>query len=128
MHFFNWHIKNRTSYKRNAKSIFVAVTLVLVSSLTACSSIERIRSESLFEQYCHEEGRVGQFIYERVALGEEFFRSIPTDIRELDRIENSFYIDDKKLLIDKESFMSTQARYCFQNHGNGEYDDRVAPN
>jgi hypothetical protein len=107
MKFFNWHINNRASYKRNAKSIFVAVTLVLVSSLGACSSIERMRSESLFEQYCHEEGRVGQFIYERVALGEEFFRSIPTDIRELDRIENSFYIDNKKLLIDKESFMKS---------------------
>ncbi len=105
MQFFNWFIKSRTSYKQNTKSIFVAVTLVLLSSLMACSSIERMRSESLFEQYCHEEGRVGQFIYEPVALGEEYFRPIPTDEVELRRIANSFYIDNKKLLIDKEIFI-----------------------
>ncbi|KGJ88619.1 hypothetical protein [Colwellia psychrerythraea] len=107
MRFFSWFVYNKSNYNRNKKSIFVAVTLGLVSSLAACSNIEKMRSDSLFEQYCNEEGRVGQFIYERVALGEEFFRSIPTDIRELDRIENSFYIDNKKLLIDKESFMDS---------------------
>ena len=107
MQFFNGHIKSRTSYKRNAKSIFVAVALVLVSCLGACSSIEKMRSDSLFEQYCHEEGRVGLFIYERVALGEEYFRPIPTDEVELRRIANSFYIDNKKLLIDKEIFMGS---------------------
>lgn len=101
MQFFNWNINNRTSYKRNAKSIFVAVTLVLVCSLTACSSIERMRSESLFEQYCHEEGRVGQFIYERVALGEEFFRPIP---KALGHVDYRYFINDKKLLIDKDVF------------------------
>jgi hypothetical protein len=112
MQFFNWHIKNRTSYKRNAKSIFVAVTLVLVSSLTACSSIERIRSESLFEKYCNEEGRIGQFIYERVALGEEFFRTIPKDQRELDRIGKGYYLynNGKKVLIDKEIFNQVYER------------------
>jgi len=104
MKFFNWPINSKSSHHRNKKSIFVAVTLVLVSSLTACSSIERIRSDSLFEQYCHEEGRVGQFIYERVALSEEFFRPIPTDVRELDRIEKSYYIDERNLLIDKVRF------------------------
>jgi hypothetical protein len=102
MQFFNWHINNRASYKLNAKSIFVAVTLVLVSSLGACSSIERIRSESLFEQYCHEEGRVGQFIYERVALSEEFFRPIPKALGHVD--DYGYFINDRKLLIDKERF------------------------
>ncbi len=114
MQFFNGHINKRISYKRNAKSIFVAVTLVLVSSLGACSSIERMRSESLFEQYCNEEGRVGQFIYERVALGEEFFRPIPTDEVELRRITNSYYIDKRKLLIDKERFKQTYTRSLWE--------------
>jgi len=104
MKFFNWHNNNRASYKRNAKSIFVAVTLGLVSSLTACSSIERIRSESFFEQYCNEDGRVGQFIYERVALDEKFFRPIPTDEVELRRVDKGYYINDRKLLINKEVF------------------------
>ena len=104
MKFFNWLINNKSSCKLSTKLIFVAVTLVLVSSISACSSIERMRSESLFEQYCNEEGRVGLFIYERVALGKEFFRPIPTDEVELRRIANSYYIDNKRLLIDKERF------------------------
>lgn len=107
MQFFNWHIKNRTSYKRNAKSIFVAVTLVLVSSISACSSIERMRSERLFEQYCNEEGRVGQFIYERVALGEEFFRPIP---KALGHVDYGYFINDRKLLIDKKVFSQVYER------------------
>jgi hypothetical protein len=81
----------------------VAIALLLIGSLNGCA-IERMRSEHLFEQYCNEEGRVGQFIYERVALSEEYFRPIPTDQKELDRIENSFYIDNKALLIDKKRF------------------------
>ena len=104
MNFFNWLINNKSSCKLSTKSIFVAVTLVLVSSISACSSIERIRSESLFEQYCNEEGRVGQFIYERVALGEEFFKPIPADEIELRRLDKGYYINDRKLLIDKEVF------------------------
>ncbi len=83
------------------------LSLLLIGSISACSSIEKIRSDSLFEQYCNEEGRVGQFIYERVALGEEFFRPIPTDEVELRRIANSFYIDNKRLLIDKERLMES---------------------
>ena len=86
--------------------IIIAIT---VGNLSACVGYfsDRARSERLFEQYCHEEGRVGQFIYQRVALEEDFFRSIPTDQRELDRIANGFYIDNKKLLIDKERFMQS---------------------
>lgn len=92
------------SNKLNIRAI--AIVIVVMSSLTACSSIERIRSESLFEQYCNEEGRVGQFIYERVALGEEFFRPIPADGIELRRIDSIYYIyiDGEKLLIDENRF------------------------
>lgn len=91
----------------------VAIAIILIGSLSACA-IERMRSEHLFEQYCNEEGRVGQFIYERVALGEEYFREIPTDIRELDRIADSYYIDNKKLLIDKERFEQSYIRNFFE--------------
>jgi hypothetical protein len=86
--------------------IKISIIAITVSSISACSSIERMRSDSLFEQYCNEEGRVGQFIYERVELGEEFFRTIPTDQRELDRIGKGYYLynNDKKVLIDKEVF------------------------
>lgn len=82
----------------------VSIAVILIGSLSACA-IERMRSEQLFDQYCNEEGRVGQFIYERVALSEKYFRPIPTDQRELDRIANSFYTDDDKFLIDKQHFM-----------------------
>ncbi len=85
------------------KYLYGIFTIIAISSLSACS-IDRMRSEHLFEQYCNEEGRVGQFIYERVALGEEYFRAIPTDIRALDRLDKRFYIDGKKLLIDKQRF------------------------
>jgi len=96
--------------KYSFRFIKITIIAITVGSISACSSIERIRSESLFEQYCHEEGRVGQFIYQRVGLGEEFFRPIPTDVRELDRIANSYYIDNKRLLIDKERFKQSYTR------------------
>ncbi|MFT5706461.1 MAG: hypothetical protein ACI9ES_000740 [Oceanospirillaceae bacterium] len=87
-----------------------AIAIVVMSSLTACSSIERIRSESLFEQFCNEEGRVGQFIYERVALGAEFFKPIPADEIELRRLDKGYYINDRKLLIDKDVFNQVYER------------------
>ena len=83
----------------------VAIAIILIGSLSACA-IERMRSEHLFEQYCNEEGRVGQFIYEHVALGDEYFRDIPTDQRKLDRIGKGYYLynEGKKLLINKQRF------------------------
>lgn len=78
--------------------------LIIITSLSAC--VTQWRSEYLFEQYCKEEGRVGQFIYERVALSEEYFRPIPTDAKELRYVDVGyyFYSEDKKLLINKERF------------------------
>lgn len=83
----------------------VAIALILIGSLSACA-IERMRSEQLFEQYCNEEGRVGQFIYQRVALSEEFFRPIPTDGKKLRQVDTSYYFDSngEKLLIAKKPF------------------------
>lgn len=98
--------------KKNITSNFISnigiciISIISVISLSACVApfSDRARSEQLFEQYCHEEGRVGQFIYERVGLGDEYFRPIPTDAKALRRLDNSFYINKKKLLIDKEHF------------------------
>jgi len=90
--------------------IKIAITVI---SLSACS-IDRMRSERLFEQYCNEEGRVGQFIYERLALGEDYFRPIPTDAKELRYINGVFYINNKKLLIDKERFNQSFTRNLFK--------------
>lgn len=74
--------------------------IVLVGSYPSCYWDYHL-SNYLFEQYCNEEGRTGQFIYERVGLGEEYFIPIPKDERELIRVDNGFFIDDRKLLIDK---------------------------
>jgi len=101
--------------KYSFRFIKITIIAITVGSISACSSIERIRSESLFEQYCHEEGRVGQFIYERVALSEEFFRPIPTDEVELRRIDNSYYINGNKLLIDKVRFKQSYTRNFFEH-------------
>jgi len=93
--------------------IKVTVAFIAISSLISCVS-NRSRSEQLFEQYCHEEGRVGQFIYERVALGEEFFRPIPSDAKALRYVNEKFYIDKRKLLIDKQHFKQS---YTLNNRG-----------
>ncbi|RHW77518.1 hypothetical protein [Colwellia sp. RSH04] len=104
MIFFNPLINSNNTHNRYIRLVLAAFFIVVVGSISACSSIEKIRSDSLFEQYCTEEGRVGQFIYERVALGEELFRPIPAGAKALRRLDGSFYINNKKLLIDKERF------------------------
>ncbi len=84
---------------------FIWFTVILiVGSFSACNG-DRILSEYLFEKYCNEKGRTGQFIYERVGLGEEYFMPIPKGGVELRRVDNGFFIDDKKLLIDKHRFL-----------------------
>lgn len=76
--------KSNITIKKYNKLAITLIAIVTVSNLSACA-IDRIRSERLFEQYCNEEGRVGQFIYERVALGEEFFVPIPKDPRKINQ-------------------------------------------
>ena len=80
--------------------IWIIIIIIIVGGFAACNG-DRIFSDYLFEKYCNEEGRVGQFIYERVGLDEEYFIPIPKDEVELRRVDNEFYIDEKKLLIDK---------------------------
>lgn len=86
--------------------IKLTIIATTVGSLSACVGYfsDRAHSERLFEQYCHEEGRVGQFIYERAALGQEYFRPIPPDAKELRYVNEEFYIENKKLLIDQQYF------------------------
>jgi len=54
-------------------------------------------SKYLFKQYCEEEGRVGIFIYEKVALPEEYFLPFPKgkDARDLDP---RFVVSDNKMI------------------------------
>lgn len=92
-------------------SVKISIALILIGSLSSCA-IEKIRSERLFKQYCNEEGRVGQFIYERVALSEEYFRPIPTEGKELRQIDVIYYLnsDGKRLLIDQNRFDQSYER------------------
>lgn len=82
------------------KTIKWLFIIVLVGSYPSCYWDYHL-SDYLFEQYCNEEGRTGQFIYERVPLGEEYFRPIPKGGVELRRVDNGFFINERKLLIDK---------------------------
>ncbi|NQY37915.1 MAG: hypothetical protein HRT37_23770, partial [Alteromonadaceae bacterium] len=79
---------------------FIWITIIIIVGSFATCNGDRMYSDYLFEQYCNEEGRTGQFIYERVGLGEEYFMPIPKDEVELRRVYNGFFIDEKKLLID----------------------------
>jgi len=57
-------------------------------------------SKYLFKQYCEEEGRVGLFIYEKVALPDEYFMPYPKDKDEIFNLSNRFVIDED-LVFDK---------------------------
>jgi hypothetical protein len=78
--------------------------ILILGSFTGCYG-DRVLSNLLFDKYCSEEGRSGQFIYERVGLGDQYFIPIPKDRRDLVHVDNGFFIDDRKLLIDKQRFM-----------------------
>ncbi|WP_338725674.1 hypothetical protein V8687_18165 [Shewanella baltica] len=47
--------------------------------------------------YCNEDGRTGQFIYERVGLGEEYLMPIPKDPRKI----NQHFVVDGILMMNK---------------------------
>jgi hypothetical protein len=85
---------------------FWIIIIIFVGSFVGCYGDMAV-SNLLFKKYCNEDGRTGQFIYERVALGEEYFITIPKDERELIRVDNGFFIDDRKLLIDKHRLLQS---------------------
>ncbi|MBO1273676.1 hypothetical protein J3L11_18785, partial [Shewanella sp. 4t3-1-2LB] len=70
--------------------------ILIVGSFTGCYG-DRIISDLLFESYCNEYGRTGQFIYERVGLGEDYFIPIPKDPREV----NEHFVVDGILMMNK---------------------------
>ena len=78
------------------KYFFWSVTIIVVGSFVGCNG-DRVLSNYLFEQYCNEEGRTGQFIYERVALGKEYFIPIPKDPRKV----NQHFVVDDNFMMDK---------------------------
>lgn len=78
------------------KYFFWSIIILILGSFVACNG-DRVISEHLFEKYCNEEGRTGQFIYERVGLGEEYFIPIPEEKWKT----NQHYIIDGNLLINK---------------------------
>ncbi len=82
------------------KYFFWGIVMIVVGVFAACNG-DRIYSEHLFEQYCNEEGRTGQFINERVGLADEFFRDIPSKTL---GIEIEYFLNDKKHLIDEVKF------------------------
>lgn len=88
------------------KNISRITIFIIVGSFVGCYG-DAIYSNYLFEQYCNEEGRTGQFIYERVGLGDEYFIPIPKDPR---KANFHFIVDDNfmmnKSLLEKDYVFS----------------------
>lgn len=82
------------------KSVWILLA-VIMSSYTACHWDYHL-SNYLFKKYCSEEGRTGLFIYEKVALGDEYFMPFPKDKdpRDLDRR----FIFEDNLMINRKRF------------------------
>lgn len=79
---------------------FVWLTvIIIIGSFVGCNG-DRILSNYLFEQYCNEEGSTGQFIYEQVGLGEEYFIPMPDKPEEKWKV-NQRYVIGENSLIDK---------------------------
>ena len=76
---------------------FIWITIIIIVGSFATCNGDRMYSDYLFEQYCNEEGRTGQFIYERVGLSEEYFIPIPQDPRKI----NQHLVVDDNLMMDK---------------------------
>jgi hypothetical protein len=75
--------------------------IIIVGSFVGCYGDAAV-SNLLFKKYCDEDGRTGQFIYERVPLAEEYFKPIPfTKEGVALHFDRGFLIGQDKLLIDK---------------------------
>lgn len=53
--------------------------MVIITGVYAVFFWDYHLSKYLFKQYCEEEGRVGIFVYEQVALSDEYFIPFPID-------------------------------------------------
>ena len=108
--------------KNNIRVAYGVIAIVTISSLSACVThfSERARSEQLFEQYCHEEGLVGQFIYERVVLDEKYFVPIPKDPREI----NQHFVVDANRMMDKALL---EQEYTFSKYSEVKLLSKIGP-
>ena len=98
-------MKGRGRDSKMKKSIIFIGCLYLVS----CGDYHV--SNFIFQSYCNDKSVVGQFIYQREGLSDDFFREIPADGIALRRVRGNFYLDNKKYLIDENKFSES---YSYQ--------------
>ena len=79
-------------------------SLIFIGCLYLVSCGDYHVSNFIFQSYCDDKSYVGQFIYQREGLSDEFFREIPTDQVELRKVIGSYYLEDKQYLIDSAVF------------------------
>ena len=77
---------------------------LLIACLYLVSCGDYHLSKLIFKNYCDDKDYVGQFIYQREGLTDNFFREIPSGGAELRRVRGNFYLDNKKYLIDATKF------------------------
>jgi hypothetical protein len=61
-------------------------------------------SNLIFQNYCDDKDYVGQFVFQREGLEDDFFREIPSGGVALRRVSGNLYLDNKKYLIDETKF------------------------
>jgi len=78
--------------------------LIFIGCLYLVSCGDYHVSNFLFQSYCDDKDFVGQFVYQREGLTDEFFREIPEARKDRVGILGEFYLDNKKYLIDANKF------------------------
>jgi len=101
------------------KNISRITIFIIVGSFVGCYG-DATYSNYLFEQYCNEEGRTGQFIYERVGLGEEYFIPIPKDPREI----NQHFVVDGNSMMNKALL---EQKYAFSKYSEVKLLSSIGP-
>lgn len=85
--------------------------LIFIGCLYLVSCGDYHLSNLIFQNYCEDKSYVGQFIYQREGLSDDFFREIPADGVALRMVSGDLYLDNKKYLIDENQFTE---RYSYQ--------------
>jgi len=74
-------------------------SIIFIGCLYLVSCGDYHVSNFIFQSYCDDKSVVGQFIYQREGLSDEFFREIPTDRIALRRVAGSHYLQNKRYLL-----------------------------
>lgn len=74
-------------------------SLIFIGCLYLVSCGDYHVSNLIFANYCKDKSLVGQFIYQREGLSDDFFRVIPADEVELRRVSGSYFLENRKYLI-----------------------------